>query len=195
MTRDNRRKTSFSELTSFTRRGLLASVAGMALLAGCSGGDNDGTDTEGTDDSDTEETNTPSGDTGQTPTESGGGQTIESICEIQNNLSGFSVVGCQSEIADDELIVTVTIRNDGEQEAELPAHSVEGTPYTSAETADSPDFSYSANANYRDVRVAPGETGVVSIRNRFGSRVSPADIQHYVVTLSCGMGDDGIYCE
>jgi hypothetical protein len=176
----------------------------MAMLAGCSDGGDDGTNTEGTDDSDTEETNTPSEDTGQKPaesdggkppTESEGGQTIESMCEIQNNLSGFSVAGCQSEIADDEPVMTVTIRNDGKQEADLPAHDVGGTPYTSADTSGSPDFSYSVTANYRDASLGPGETEVVRIRNRFGPGASPTDIQHYVVTLSCGMGDDGICCK
>lgn len=177
-----------------TRRTLLAAVVGMAGLAGCSDGGEGGTDADENGGPAGTETPTITATTEPTTTPTDSAATIESMCEVTDDVEGLSVVGCQSEIKSEDLLITVTVRNDGDQVADLYDHHLSATVHKSTETTGL-GVTGSVVVSYPgDSEVPPGETGQATIRAAPNPDISVEDIQRYVVELSCGFGADGVYC-
>lgn len=198
--------------TKTTRRTVLGAAGLLAGLAGCTGGGNGGDDGGGdgsspSGESDATDTETQAsmdtqegGDTTteQSTTAASSGPTIESTCQVaQTDLEELSVVGCQSEGQDGNLVVEVTIRNDGQQETDLFEYDLEITPYdaTEADPSNSIGGGGQSNTYPGDTVVQPGETRSVTARVALADSASPSDVQLYTVAVQCGTFSEGLYCQ
>lgn len=201
------------------RRQLLGTLGASVLslgVAGCSGGGEDEngmtgpTATERATDTTVEPTEAtaqkPPTDTTSEPTETATGTTaeprttrrqgIEPMCYVDNSVDEFSVVRCESEIKDDQLIISVTIRNDGDQTADFFNYSVGATIYGSNE----PDFDSSIPSSAGiegpdDDDVPPGGTisyTIAMIAYQDGDSID--DVKSYRAEVSCNNPDSGVYC-
>lgn len=194
-----------------TRRTVLASAGILAGLAGCTGG-GDGGDDGGDSSSPGGESNpadtetqgsmdTPEGGdtvTEQSTTAASSTPTIESACQVaQTDLEELSVVGCQSGEEDGNLVVDVTIRNDGQQETDLFEYDLEVTPYDATEVDPSNDIGGGGQSNTypSDTVVQPGGTRTVVARVALADSTSPSDVQLYTVAVQCGSFSEGLYCQ
>lgn len=180
-------------MVSKQRRQLLAVMAttgGMAL-AGCSGGDSDDDDAgDGSDDGDSD-------GSGGDGSDGGSGYEIEEMCSMANeNIEEIPVIGCTSEIEGEELVIELTVRNDGGEEINLFAYPLNVRGYTSTDTAPENRVSGGTQVTYngRVSSVGAGETVDVTVAIN-PNDASPEDIEQYTVEVSCGTTSEGVYCE
>jgi hypothetical protein len=197
--------------TTITRRTVLGAAGLLAGLAGCSGGGDGGDDggdgsspTEEPEPTDTETQapmDTPEGGdtaTEQSTTAASSGPTVESMCQVaETDLEELSVVGCQSSAEDGNLLVDVTIRNDGQQETDLFEYDLEVTPYdaTEVDSANNIGGGGQSNTYPGDTVAQPGETRSVTAVVALADSASPSDVQLYTVAVQCGTFSEGLYCQ
>lgn len=169
-----------------SRRALLASVAGAAALAGCSGGDDGGSDDDGggSDDGSSDDGNGSSDD----------GPSIESMCNVSDEVDGLSVIGCQSETTSEALVVTVTLENDGDQQANLFDYQLQSRIYDSETIAVENLITPSVTQTYSGTQLQPGDTTTVTFEISPQGDATVEDIVQYQIELGCGSGG-GAYCE
>jgi len=118
------------------------------------------------------------------------------MCNVSNNVDGLSIVGCQSEAQSETLRITVTVENDGDQDANLFSYRLQSRAYSSSETSTENNVTGSVTVTYQGTPEVPaGETAEVAFEITPESGVSVEDIQQYRIELDCGVGADGVYCE
>lgn len=143
-----------------------------AGLAGCSGGDSNGTETE------------------ELPElqVSGG--------EVGSSVSGLSVTDHEVELVrgqqhdDIHFAVTPTIENTGDQEVSLEDYDYKIRLFSAEGDDITPGSTWAANPQ----TIAPGETGSILVQVSFISAqgTDPEDVDSYEVTISCD--GSGAYC-
>jgi halocyanin-like protein len=192
----DRRTTTDSQLS---RRRVLRTTVGLGSLtaiAGCSS--ETGDDGNGGDDSDDTVTPTP------TPTESADTeapattQAMESMCQVaENSVDGLSVVGCQSEERDGNLVVNMRVRNDGQQETDLFNYDYPVTLYDGTDPSSANNIGSAGQSTLfpGSSVVQPGETARIRVTVGIRDSASLSDLQLYTITVECGNSDDGSYCE
>lgn len=158
-------------------------VGVSAGLAGCSGDDGSGSDDEPDDD----ETTTDPGDDTSTPAQDGGPR--GSVGNVA--VDGLSVADWSAEPSDDELRVTVTVENVGDQTTDAFSYNYELALYDSSETDITGDPG--ATGSMSDTEVSPGEQTTINVY--YGVDGTPEDVASYEISLNCdGPFSDGSYC-
>lgn len=186
-----------------SRRTLLGSATILVGFAGCS---DDGGGTGTTSAGESEPTATPEtgdgtaeqlspGSTEQmtsstterqttATTTSGTDLSIESRCQVDNNTSEFAVVGCQSEADEGDLLVTLTLRNEGQANRNLNEYRIRARTYETAETSLENEITANYRIGYPNGReVGPGETIAVTVRLSLQGSNTPEDVEAYTFTL------------
>jgi hypothetical protein len=167
----------------------------MVGLAGCSGGDNGGTDDGETDDSDGEETTNPDEADEETTTTSGSDFSIESRCQVDLTPSEVAVVSCQSEADQGALLITTVVRNESQQTVNVFDYRYEIRVYEEDETVVEESMSeleYDITANrstqFPEGReVEPEETLPVTHRIGLDESKTPEDVEFYTITIRAGL--------
>ena len=152
-----------------------------------SGDDTGGSDGDGetTDDGSTE-----SGDD-STPTEEGEETpTRELSGEASNDLTGLEVVDHEAAVGEKSFSGTVTVRNVGDETATLVDHAIDFKLYETDESILTTIESWGSE----NKEPAPGEESVMEF---FEGPAVDADltlVESYVVELTCGKFETGVYC-
>lgn len=180
-------------------------AAGLAGCAGIEGNSGDGGDDGGSGGDGATPTERPPGGTTPTaaattepPTEGGGVEgSIGPMCEgTEDSVEGLAVVGCGSAVEDDLFVVTVTVHNEGGQDADLFEYDLRAKFYDSTDTSFTNEIEAGTwKTQYPEGSELPsGERMRARVEFEPGG-VSAEAIEAYVVTLECGGFGDGVYCE
>ncbi len=160
------------------QRGSAAAVTVLtAGLAGCSG-ESGGTDDSGEDGTDGGNEPTP------TPTPSGPSGEI-----VENGVSGLRIVDWTTERTDEDLLVTLTVENVGDQKTDAFDYTYEATAYDSA----GQDITAGVATGSTGSTIDPGQTTTINMY--IGALGGPGEIARFELRLRCDdFFDDGVYC-
>lgn len=210
------RGTAMSDDLSFTerRRFLVLVGAGVtAGLSGCSGGDDAGTPTEMSTPTNTPTptetpTNTPRSTDTPTPTDTqtstpspmatttstpatpDDGEPVGEV--VDNAVEELEITDWSGRIDDDDFVVTLSIKNTGNQQTQLVKYWYDIRLYDAENT--NIRLGKNTQSPSEETDPAPGEVGVlnavISLEND-----NPEDVARYETSITCTLADDAVYCE
>jgi hypothetical protein len=116
---------------------------------------------------------------------------------VDNEVDGLTVVGLETFVGnettfvgDGDWAVRVEVQNDGETTTEPLGYSYEVTAYDESGTEIESGLT---SAGTQAQSLEPGESGVVILQPT--ESFDPERVDSYEVRISCGVTDDGAYCE
>jgi hypothetical protein len=123
-------------------------------------------------------------ETSAATTTSGADPSIASRCQIDNNTSNLAVPGCQAEADEGDLLLTSTVRNEGEQKINLFEYTYRISAYEAAEAATRNNITENYNISYPNGReVGPEKTKALTVRVGLPESKTPEDVELYTVLV------------
>ena len=146
----------------------------------------------------------PAGGGGPPPTDAGGSTPTDTPVDlgdsggsVENGVDGLTVVGLETFVGnettfvgDGDWAVRVEVENDGETSTEPLGYTYEVTAYD--ESGDEIESGLTSAGTHAQ-SLEPGESGVVILQPT--ESFDPERVDSYEVEVSCGVADDGAYCE
>jgi hypothetical protein len=108
---------------------------------------------------------------------------------VENSVSGLEITDWTTEVTEEDLLVTLTVENVGDQQTDAFDYTYEATAYDSA----GDDITAGVATGSTGSTIDPGET--TEINMYIGGLGGPSEIARFDLRLQCDdFFDDGVYC-